>query len=699
MSFLFPLYLLGLAALSLPVLLHLRNRELKKVVPFSSLRFLKPTKIQQQQRSKLENVLLLLLRCAILALIAFAFGRPFLRQDLMKDLVGQSQQAVILIDTSASMRQEGHWEDALKRTRAIIYDLESSDEVQVFTFDQSTRLLHSFDAWREPAEPERKATLLAKLESIQPSWQSTDLGQAMITAVESFRDALEDASVESPAERQVYLVSDVQEGANLEALGQYEWPVEVKVTEERVGERGRTNASLQLLPRSTGIAELQKQEDRFRLSNNRDSKESRFTIAWQNADGTPASQPLSVVVPPGDTEVLTAPKTTTGTTAPILQLDGDDIDFDNRYFQSPPVAKPLRILYHSDEDPNRTGAPLFFFKRALIETATFKPELTLKKFADPLDKIDWSLLDFVVVSDPLGNVPMEAMRQYLDEGGRGLFMVRSLNSVPALAKLLELDQLPASEAKIADYALLGEIDRKHPYLQGFSEARFADFTKVHFWRHRTLDIGNLEKARVLASFDSGEPAWFEVPVGKGSLLVMTSSWDREDSQLALSTKFIPLIYAILTQDPSGRDSKQAYFIGDSIPLDAGIEKTVTLPDGEEVGVAEDEASFDATDTPGLYKIAYPTRQFVAAVNVPTQESRLAAIEGDKLEQLLKVDEERAEGRAKGEIPPAKLSVQEQESQQKVWMWLLYLVMILLIVEILYSARCAQPKAAPSEGGV
>ena len=698
MSFLFPLYLLGLAALSVPILLHLRNRELKKVVPFSSLRFLKPTKIQQQQRSKLENLLLLLLRCAILALLAFAFGRPFFRQDLMKDLVGQSQQAVILIDTSASMRQEGHWEDALKRTRTIIDDLEPSDEVQVFTFDKSARLLHSFDAWREPAESERKATLLAKLETVEPTWQSTDLGQAMITAVESFRDALEDVSEESPAKRQVYLVSDVQEGANLESLGQYEWPVEVKVTEERIGEKGRTNASLQLLPRATGIAELQKQEDRFRLSNDRDSKESRFTIAWQNADGTPASQPVSVVVPPGETEVLNAPKTTTGTAAPILQLEGDDIDFDNRYFQSPPVAKPLRILYHSDEDPNRTGAPLFFFKRALIETATFKPELTLKKFADSLNKLDWSLLDFVVVSDPLGNVPMEPMRDYLNEGGRGLFMVRSLNSVPALAKLLDIDQLPASEAKIADYALLGKVDRQHPYLQGFSEARFADFTKVHFWRHRTLDISGLENVRTLASFDSGEPAWFEVPVGKGSLLVMTSSWDRDDSQLALSTKFIPLIYAILTQDPSGSDSKRAYFIGYRIPLDAGITKTVTLPDGEKLEIAEDEVSFDATDAPGLYKIAYPSREFFAAVNVPTQESRLSAIESDKLDQLLKVDEERLENSEKGAIPPAKLSVQEQESKQKVWMWLLYLVMILLIVEILYSARCAQPKAASSEGG-
>ena len=140
MSFLFPLYLLGLAALSVPILLHLRNRELKKVVPFSSLRFLKPTKIQQQQRSKLENLLLLLLRCAILALLAFAFGRPFFRQELMKDLVGQSQQAVILIDTSASMRQEGHWEQALKRTRVIIDDLKPSDEVQVFTFDNDRQL-------------------------------------------------------------------------------------------------------------------------------------------------------------------------------------------------------------------------------------------------------------------------------------------------------------------------------------------------------------------------------------------------------------------------------------------------------------------------------------------------------------------------------------------------------------------------------
>lgn len=692
MSFLFPLYLLGLAALSVPIFLHLRNRELKKVVPFSSLRFLKPTAIQQQQRAKIEHWLLLALRCAILALLAFAFSRPFLRQDLLKEFDGQSQQAVLLIDTSASMRQDGHWEAAMERAREIIDDLDPKDEVQVFTFDRSARILHSFDAWREPAEVERKATLLAKLESVEPTWQSTNLGQAMITAVESFRDALEDVDKEAPAERKVYLISDLQEGANMEALGQYEWPLEIAVVQERVGER-RTNASLQLLPKATGIAELQEQEDRFRLSNDPGSKNSRFTIAWRHADGSEASSPVSVVVPPGETEILTAPKTSTGTAAPILLLEGDDADFDNRYFQSPPVAKPLRILYYSAEDPDRTGNPLFFFKRALIETATFKPELNLKKFGDPLDRLDWSLLDFVALSDPPADGALDPVRTYLEDGGRGLLIMRSVNAVPALSELLEVDPIPAEEAQVADYALLGEIDRQHPYLQGFSEARFSDFTKVHFWRHRKLDLSGVENVRMLAAFDNGDPAWFEVPVGNGSLLVMTSSWHREDSQLALSTKFIPLLYAILTQDPSGTSTKRAYFIGDRIPVDAGVEKKVTTPSGAEIVLEADAENFDQTDEPGLYTLEYAGRSLQVAVNLPPGESRLSPIESDKLGQLLKLDEARAEEGAQGEIPPAKLSIEEQESRQKAWLWLLYLVLLLVIVEILYSARCAKPKAA------
>jgi hypothetical protein len=696
MNFLFPLYLLGLAALSVPIFLHLRNRELKKTVPFSSLRFLQPTPIVQEQRAKIENLLLLLLRCLILALLAMVFTRPFLRQDLLKDIQGKSKQVVFLLDTSASMQREEVWDKAVDRMDELIDNLKSTDEVQVFIFDQSARLLHSFDAWREAAETERKAELKAKLAAVEPSWQSTNLGQALITAVESFRDALEDVDAEIPAERTVYLVSDFQEGANLESLGQYNWPLEISLVQERVGNR-LTNASLQLLPKAAGIAELQNQEDRLRLTNDRDSEDTRFTLSWQNADGTPASRPISVQVPAGETQVITAPKTTTGNPAPVLILDGDEEDFDNRYFQSPPVAKPMRILYHGDEDPDRPGAPLFFFKRALIQTPTFKPELTLKRSTDSIEQIDWSLLDYLVMSEPAGNTDMTPYRTFLEEGGRGLFIARSVNSIAALSNLLDVDAIPAQEASVVDFSLLAKINRQHPYLQGFAEARFADFSKIHFWHHRKLDVSGLENAMVLSTFDNGDPAWIEVPIGKGSLLVFTSSWHQADSQLALSTKFIPLIYAILTQDRNAQSSKRTYVVGDAIPIDPGKEKTVILPDGKTLTLEENAVVFDQTLQPGLFTIEDGVKTLSVAVNLSSEESRLFPLDTDKVQQLLKLDREVSEdGEAQDKIPPAKLSIEEQESRQKIWLWLLYAVLILVLIEILYSARCATPKT-PAEG--
>ena len=62
MSFLTPLYILGLAAISLPVLFHLIRRTPKGVQPFSSLMFVKPTPPRLTRRSRLDQLLLLLLR-------------------------------------------------------------------------------------------------------------------------------------------------------------------------------------------------------------------------------------------------------------------------------------------------------------------------------------------------------------------------------------------------------------------------------------------------------------------------------------------------------------------------------------------------------------------------------------------------------------------------------------------------------------
>ena len=114
MSFLFPLYLLGAAALAVPILLHLRRRPPKEHIPFSSHMFLEQTPEKLTRRTRLERWLLLALRCLALLLLALAFGRPFLN-TLPEAIVADSlERKVILIDRSASMKREDLWDQALK---------------------------------------------------------------------------------------------------------------------------------------------------------------------------------------------------------------------------------------------------------------------------------------------------------------------------------------------------------------------------------------------------------------------------------------------------------------------------------------------------------------------------------------------------------------------------------------------------------
>ena len=80
MSFLTPLYVLAVSAVIAPLVFHLIRRSPRGEVPFSSLMFLAPTPPRLTRRSRLDHLLLLLLRAAALCLLAFAFARPFLRQ-------------------------------------------------------------------------------------------------------------------------------------------------------------------------------------------------------------------------------------------------------------------------------------------------------------------------------------------------------------------------------------------------------------------------------------------------------------------------------------------------------------------------------------------------------------------------------------------------------------------------------------------
>ena len=145
MNFLAPLFLAGAAAVALPILLHLIRRTEREKTAFSSLMFLQPTPPQMTKRSRLENLFLLLLRCLVLALIAFAFSRPYLQQAIAPPVQKTERvRTVVLLDTSASLRRDDLWAQAKQRAASVLRAAGAADEVALVAFDRQPRVLIDF---------------------------------------------------------------------------------------------------------------------------------------------------------------------------------------------------------------------------------------------------------------------------------------------------------------------------------------------------------------------------------------------------------------------------------------------------------------------------------------------------------------------------------------------------------------------------
>src|SRR3954463_3641390 len=99
MSFLAPLMLWGSLAAAIPIALHFFYRSRYRTVPWAAMKFLLASIEQTSRRLKFQELLLLLLRTAILLLLAIALARPSFRGG-----GGDAVDAVLVIDTSLSMQ-------------------------------------------------------------------------------------------------------------------------------------------------------------------------------------------------------------------------------------------------------------------------------------------------------------------------------------------------------------------------------------------------------------------------------------------------------------------------------------------------------------------------------------------------------------------------------------------------------------------
>ena len=234
--------------------------------------------------------------------------------------------------------------------------------------------------------------------------------------------------------------------------------------------------------------------------------------------------------------------------------------------------------------------------------------------------------------------------------------------------------------------MLGDIDFSHPIFAAFADPRFSDFSRIHFWKHRRLTFPPDAPVQVLAKFDDGSPALAQWTIGRGHLLALAAGWNPADSQLALSSKFLPLMQTILDWSGGALPSRWQFQTGESIPspISTGDALPWRKPDGKVVVLAAG-TSFTDTDVPGIYSVTAAGKAHRFAVNLPLDESRTAPLSPDDFARLA-VPLQNTPVFATPKPPGAQrpLLQAELENRQKLWRWAIAGLLAVALIEILLS---------------
>ena len=220
-SFLAPVFLAGLGALVVPVLIHLANRPKKEVVRFPSLMFLERVEYTASSRRWLRNLVLFTLRCLALILVAAAFARPFLdRRDAPPVAVEGGREVVVLLDRSASMAAGDRMERARAAVAAVADGLSRGDRATLVLFDR--------DAAAANRATDQASVLRTALDTVRAGGGATRMAPALRLA--------ESILTGTPLpRRELVVVSDFQRGA-WDAGAGVRMPAGTEIRTVRVGE-------------------------------------------------------------------------------------------------------------------------------------------------------------------------------------------------------------------------------------------------------------------------------------------------------------------------------------------------------------------------------------------------------------------------------------------------------------------------------
>ena len=689
MAFLAPLFLAALAAIGAPVLLHMIQRQRTEVVEFPSLMFVRKIPFRSLRRQRIRHWLLLLMRCAALALLVAAFARPFLRSTALA-VAGGGREVVVLLDRSWSMAYGDRWDRAQAAARGAVQDLGPEDRATVVRFDSG--------AEAGARSTNDRASLLAAVNDAEIGAGTTRFGPPLQLA----QGILEDSDL---PQLEVVLVSDFQR-TGIDSAANTLLPPGTVLTPVAVADEAETG--------NVSVVGVSVQRDTFagaeratvtaRLANRGSEPVERMRVALElnrfELEALPAA-----VGPASVASVTFAPFTLDDAAMPVsVRAQADALPHDDvfHFLVSPGDVVPVLIVV----SPGAPESSLYLERALAIGTSpSFAPVV---RPVDELTVEDVEAAQVMVLNDvgpPSGELGA-AVTRFVEAGG-GLWIVLGEN---ARWPGGDFELLPGAAGEPADRdgrgGVLGFVDYTHPVFELFGTPRSGDLTTPRFFRYRPLDVR--AGASVLARYDNGDAALVERPLGAGRVLVWTSTLDSFWSDVALKPIYLPLVHKTVEYLAAYRPPTPQFTAGQVLDLAqypgadgldlAGGNLVVRDPNDDRVPVGsggrDGRSGFIDLVEPGFYEIRDLDAEDAAvvrvAVNVDLAESNLAAADPQELVAAVT-------GRAGGDRTVAgqrELRPEDLERRQTMWWYLLIGAMGFLATETVLSNRLSRRALDP-----
>lgn len=371
MSFLAPGLLLGTLAVSIPLVLHFFYKARYRKQPWAAMSFLRTAIEQTSRRVRFQELILLLLRCAVLLLLAFGLARPSIRGAFAGGR-GEAVDAVFVFDTSGSMTARDGEKSRLDRAKdaaqSVIDNLPANSTVQVIV--NSDRAAHLGP--QSPGNLDQARQLVA---GIKPTAMASDV-------LPGLGDAFLSLDRGAGANKEIYLFTDLQK------TGWERQSAAVKAKAEEIKQR----ATLLLVrcgsadrpPRNVAVADITypggiphtgTRMPFTVLVRNTGTEPVRGVSVTLELDGKPLEKEGETIaeIGPGQTlpVTLTAKLENAGPRVVTAKIQPDDLPADNRLDKIIAVREQVRVLIVDGNpdlrDPKEAGS--HFVRNALLPVA------------------------------------------------------------------------------------------------------------------------------------------------------------------------------------------------------------------------------------------------------------------------------------------------------------------------------------------